>query len=271
MVAHEVGREWHEADQQQVEQVDPDQLPVRVADEVELDVMADPVHPDDHEADDIDGEVPLEIQQVVPQVVVRRERQLLGQLDVEHEQRQRHGEDAVGKRLQTVLLEAANALGWEGLDGQARQGVKGRIRGQAPRVRRRSARATPSRRPPCRRFPANIARACRRRRSGRRCFRRAIASAGVGAAARRRRARASQARARVAADRRAARRDRAGRRRARDCGSRVASLRPVDAAVLRPCVRRSSDAGREVLRQARRGARDERGQDARRARSPRRR
>ena len=113
-----------------------------------------------------------------------------------------------------------------------------------------------------RRSRARCSAACRRRRSARRCGPSRTASAGVAwrGARRRRRACAGRARGRPPSVGERAR-DRAARRRARGRGSRPALARPVDAAVLGPAAAEIA-ALREVLRDARRRAGDERRQRA---------
>src|SRR6187401_508084 len=89
VIADEIGGERQEADQQQVTEVYPDQGSIGVNDEMELDVVVDPVHSDDDEADHVDDEVPFEAQQVLPQLAVGRGGQVIRKLEVEYEERQR--------------------------------------------------------------------------------------------------------------------------------------------------------------------------------------
>ena len=56
VIAEEVGRERHQRDAEQEDQIDPEQRVVDVADEMELRVMADPEHPEHDEADEVDRE-----------------------------------------------------------------------------------------------------------------------------------------------------------------------------------------------------------------------
>lgn len=109
VIAYQVCRERQEADQQQVDEIDPDEDSVGTLNVVELDVMVDPVRADQDEADHVDDEMPLEAEQVLPQRVVGREREVLRELQVEDERRQRDGKDAVDQRFEAVLFETAGA------------------------------------------------------------------------------------------------------------------------------------------------------------------
>jgi hypothetical protein len=100
---HQPGRKGQHGDAHQQQQVEEQDRPVGLAQAPDHHVVVDPDDPDGQERDHV-GHVHLPLaDQSAEQALTWLE---IGQLDIEHQQRDRHRENAVGERFEPVRAHA---------------------------------------------------------------------------------------------------------------------------------------------------------------------